>query len=179
MSWGTKEQKGDVLLAGVTGAFNIFNSIAENSLSRKEQVFADGQVTKEEYLQLHDDFEEYKRKVDNVLYDTELGCKLKRTEEVFIMIVKIIMFDLEYDYQEVISNFTKAIDTEEFIKLHDLGVQEREQRLDEEYNVELEVYNEEMAKYNEKIKERKSKGVLSRIFSSEEIVEPKKPERRD
>lgn len=179
MSWGTKQQKGDVLLASVNGAFSIFNSIAENSLNKKEQVLADDQVTKEEYEQLHSDFEEYKSKVDNILYDTELGCNLKRTEEIFIMVVKIIMFDLEYDYQEVIRNFTNAIDTEEFVKLHDVAVQKREQRLDEEHAINLNVYEEEMVLYNEKIKDKKSKSFLSRIFSSEEIIEPIKPERRD
>ena len=177
MSWGTKEQKGELMNKGLEGALSLFSAIASESKSKRDNAIADGQISKEEYDELYENFSEYKTRINNLLYDTELGCKLKSTEDIFLMIIEIIMFDLEYDYPEVIQNFTKIIDTEELVRGHELALKKRDERLEMEYQNELEVYNSEMLEYNNKIKEKKSKNFFARLVS-EEIIAPTKPNKR-
>lgn len=178
MSWTTKEQKGEIAMMGLEAGLGLLQSWTEDTKRIKEKALEDNKIDEKELSQLLEINEEYTTKVNNLLYDTELGCKFKRTEEIFIMIVEIIMLDLENDYTEIIENFTKAIDTEKFIESHDTAIKLREERLDKEYQDDLNEYQAQLIEYQNKIKEQKSKGFFKRLLA-EEISEPQKPERRN
>lgn len=178
MAWGTTEQKGELARLGLEAGIDFFKSMTAESKRISEEAKQNLKNIDEKELQsIIEINEEYVTRVNNLLYDTELGCKFKRTEEIFLMIVEIIMLDLESDYKEVISNFTKAIDSEEFINMHDLAVKKREERLDKEFAEIMKGYENEMVIYRAKLEEHKSKSFFSKIFADEPI-EPEKPIRR-
>lgn len=79
-------------------------------------------ITKEEYDKVYAEYEYFSDLVANLLGDAELGCKFKRTEEIFLDIMRIFLFNLEKDNREIIDNFTKAIDSEDFIKSHEMAI---------------------------------------------------------
>ncbi len=178
MAWGTQEQKGELAKLGLEAGIDFFKSMTAESKRINEEAKENIKNIDEKELQsILEINEEYVTRVNNLLYDTELGCKFKRTEEIFLMIVEIIMLDLEKDYTEIISNFTKAIDSEEFINLHDLAVKKREERIDKEFAEIMKGYEIEMTAYRNKLEEHKSKNFFSKIFADEPI-EPEKPIRR-
>lgn len=178
MAWGTQEQKGELAKIGLEAGIDFFRAMTAESKRLNEEAKENiKNIDEQELKNLLEINEEYVTRVNNLLYDTELGCKFKRTEEIFLMIVEIIMLDLEYDYTEVISNFTKAIDSEEFINLHDLAVKKREERIDKEFAEIMREYEIEMTVYRNKLEEHKSKNFFSKIFADEPI-EPEKPIRR-
>ncbi|MCH4552766.1 hypothetical protein [Aestuariibaculum lutulentum] len=177
MSWATKQQKGEMALMGVEMLTGMFKDFAEDSKSRRNQVLSDNVITVEEYEALYKEMEEYRNQIENLLLDTELGCKYIKTQEIFLMIVKIIMYDLEFDYQEILSNFSSFIDNEMFIEGHQRAIEQRDNRLDKEYQLALKDYETELKEYAIKIEEKKSKNFFGRLFS-EEIPKPIKPERR-
>lgn len=178
MAWGTQEQKGELARIGLEAGIDFFKSMTEESKRiNKEAKENIKNIDENELQSILEINEEYVTRVNNLLYDTELGCKFKKTEEIFLMIVEIIMLDLENDYTEVISNFTKAIDTEEFINLHELAIKKREERIDKEFAEIMKEYEIEMTAYRNKVEEHKSKNFFSKIFADEPI-EPEKPIRR-
>ncbi|OXA99391.1 hypothetical protein B0A75_11310 [Flavobacterium oncorhynchi] len=178
MSWGTTDQKGELAKMGLEAGIDFFKSMTADSQRLKDEAKENiKNISDDELKKILEINEEYVTRVNNLLYDTELGCKFKKTEEIFLMIVEIIMLDLEFDYQETISNFTKAIDTEEFINSHKLSLEKRENRLNEEYQKELKEYEIEMTEYRKEMEQYKSKNFFSKIFA-EEPLEPFAPEKR-
>ena len=130
MAWGTQEQKGDALLLGVNAITGFLSTRIANNEENKKQ-FIDAKkngITQEEYDTLYNEYDYFSGLVNNLLGDAELGCKFKQTEEIFLDIMRIFLFDLEKDNREIIDNFTRAIDSEEFIRLHLLAVKKREER---------------------------------------------------
>lgn len=179
MAWGTQEQKGELARIGLEAGIDFFKSMTAESKRLNEEAKENIKNIDETELQnILEINEEYVTRVNNLLYDTELGCKFKRTEEIFLMIVEIIMLDLESDYSEIISNFTKAIDTEEFINLHDIAVKKRNERLDKEFSEIMEQYEIEMTAYRNKLKEHQSKSFFSKLLGDKEPTPPEKPIRR-
>ena len=172
MSWGTKEQKGELALLGLESGLSLLNSMFEESKKYKKEAKEDPKsIDDAELLRIIDINEEYTTRVNNLLYDTQLGCKFKRTEEIFLMIVEVIMLDLEHDYQEVIKNFTSSFDTEEFIIAHDFAIKNRGLRLKYEFDENLIQYHKDYKEYLEK---KKNTGFLKSIFG-ESLIEPTKP----
>jgi hypothetical protein len=179
MSWGTKEQKGDLVKMGLEAGIDFFKSMTADSNRIKDEAKDNiKNIDEKELNKILEINDEYVTRVNNLLYDTELGCKFRRTEEIFLMIVEIIMLDLEFDYQETISNFTKAIDTEEFINSHELSLKKRDIRLDEEYQNELKEYEIEMNEYRKEMQQHNSKNFFSKIFTAEPIEPFDVPVRR-
>jgi hypothetical protein len=179
MSWGTKEQKGEIVKMGLEAGLDFLKTMANDSARIKDE--ANENIKKIDEKEINEILainEEYVTRVNNLLYDTELGCKFKKTEEIFLMIIEIIMLDLEFDYHETISNFTRAIDTEEFIKSHELSLKEREKRLDQEYQNDLKEYEIEMNNYRKEMEQYNSKNFLSKIFTAEPIEPFDVPVRR-
>jgi hypothetical protein len=172
----------------------------------------DGKITIEEYDEM---LEEFKAKIEgfqevvktqeqklyNLFEDVELNSKYQKTHDYFIEILKIIMYDKEKDYPEVIANFTKAIDNEKFINGHQQAFEDREKRLErayqeklmqaikerkrkealleEEYQKELREYEIELEAYKLQIEQRKSKNFFKKLFSDELPEPPKKPIRKN
>lgn len=180
MAWGTREQKGDAILIGVNAIAGILNSrIANNEENKKQLLNAKTNgVTQEEYDILYEEYEFFSGLVSNLLDDAELNCKFKRTEEIFLDIMRVFLLDLEKDNREIIDNFTRVIDSDEFIKSHELAIQKREERLDKEHFNDIEAYEIEMNTYRIKLEEYNSKNFLSKIFTAKEPTAPEKPIRR-
>ncbi|MGQ1911581.1 hypothetical protein ACT3CE_17590 [Marinifilum sp. RC60d5] len=178
MTWITKEKKGELALTGLQGGLNLLQTWTETNAQTKKEVAQNNKIDDKRLNEILKINEEYTTKINNLLYDTELGCKFKSTEDIFIMIIEIIMLDLEYDYHEIINNFTRTIDTEEFIQAHQKAVKEREVRLETEYQEKLNRYETKMKEYEDKMKEQQSKSFFKRILS-EEIKKPRKPIRRE
>lgn len=180
MAWGTQEQKGDLAKMGLEALISFTKEMTKESkrieIEAKENI---KNVNEEEFndvLQINAKLSTW---VNNLLTDAELGCKFKRTEEIFLEIIRVIMYDKEKDYQEMISNFTKAIDNEEFIASHDLAVKKRDERLDKEYEEKMKSYEIQMTKYRQQVEEHNSKNFLSKMFSSDsKPVLPNHPMRR-
>lgn len=167
MSWASKEQKGELALMGASLAKGLFEGYAQESKQRRQKALADNHISKKEYDELYNEMTEYRSQVENLLFDTELGSKFRETEEAFLTIVKIIMYDLEHDFEEVIQNFNKVIDSEEFIENHKRALAKREERLDREFEEEMKIYEKQLNSFN-------SQSFLKRTFSSP----PEKPTRR-
>lgn len=177
MSWGTKEQKGDLLKLGLESGLELFKQWTEENQRINEKAKEDQKIDSEELNQILAINEEYTQKINNLLFDTDLGCEFKKTESFFLEIVEIIMLDLEDDYKELIQAFTKAIDNKEFIHDYEEAKKQRDIRLQKEYEKQLEVYQKELEIYNEKLEAQNKKGFFSRLMA-DEIEEPVKPELR-
>jgi hypothetical protein len=179
MAWGTQEQKGDIAKMGIEALIGFTKSMADES-KRINNEAKDNikNVDAKEFTDVLEINAELNELINNLLTDAELGCKYKKTEEIFLYVIRIIMYDVEYDYREIIDNFTKAIDTQEFIDSHEVAESKRNIRLDKEYAEEMKTYEVEMFDYRRKISEHKSKNFFSKIFA-EEPIEPLKPVRRE
>lgn len=179
MAWGTQEQKGDIAKMGIEALIGFTKSMAEESKrinsEAKENI---KNVDAKEFADVLEINAELNELINNLLTDAELGCKFKKTEEIFLYIIRIIMYDVESDYREIIDNFTKAIDSQEFIDSHEIADKKREDRLDKEHAEDMKSYEVEMFDYRRKISEHKSKNFFSKMFA-DEPVEPEKPIRRD
>jgi len=177
MAWGTQEQKGDLLKMGAQAFFGELQKEFETNRILRDSKKDGDKIDPALHEYIWEENERLESMVNNLLYDTELGCKYKKTEEIFLEIIQIIMLDLESDNMEIISNFTKAFDTEEFIESHNQAVKKRQDRLDEEYGELMKEYEIQMSDYRRKKEEHKSKSFFSKIFA-DDIIEPEKPERR-
>mgnify|MGYP003603875848 CR=1 FL=1 len=180
MAWGTQEQKGDLAKMGLEALISFTKSMTDESrrieLEAKENIKNINDEELNDVLLINAKLSNW---VNNLLTDAELGCKFKRTEEIFLEIIRVIMYDKEKDYQEMISNFTKAIDNEEFITSHDLAVKKREERLDKEYEDEMKSYEIKMTKYRQQNEDYNSKNFLSKMFSNvSKPILPNHPIRR-
>ena len=95
MAWGTQEQKGELARIGLEAGIDFFKAMTAESKRIKDEAKENiKNVDENEIQNILDINEEYVTRVNNLLYDTELGCKYKRTEEIFLMIVEIIMLDV-------------------------------------------------------------------------------------
>lgn len=173
----TKEEKASIAFAGIDAGLKLFDDYRETSKIKRKKDIEDGKIDISEYNRVCGELEDHQEMIYNLISDTELNSNLRRTEEIFVSIIKIIMFDLEFDNLEVIENLNKFIDNEDFINGHDIAVKKREERLDDEYVKLLKEYEIEVDEYKLRLEERKSKGFFSKLFS-EEIVKPIRPERR-
>ena len=180
MAWGTQEQKGDALILGVNAIANILSSrIANNEENKKQLLDAKSNgVTVEEYTSLYEEYDYFSGLVGNLLEDSELGCKFKKTEEIFLDIMRIFLLDLEKDNREIIDNFTRVIDNEDFIKSHELAIQKREERLNKEFELIMKDYNEDIKEYRIQMADFNKKNVFSKMFATEP-VKPETPIRRE
>ncbi|WP_290698214.1 hypothetical protein [Lacinutrix sp.] len=178
MSIFSKEDKNMLATKGIDGGIKLLEGFIESSKLRQEQALVDNVVTKEEYNLLAEEKAEYEEMIHNLLSDTELNSKFRKTEEIFVSIIRIIMFDLEFDYSEVFKNLNQFIDNEKFFEGHEKALNLRKERIEREYQIELENYENEIIVYKERVKEQKSKGFFKRLIS-EEIPLPVKPEKRD
>lgn len=179
-NWGTQEQKGEVLLMGASLLSGFISDIINDSKiteNKIEEAKKDGKYSKQEYEYLEQEFKIYKGYVENILGDSELGCKFKKTETYFLEVVWIIMLDLESDYSELIRSFVNHIDNEGFVESFEAAKQQRENRLNKEFEPILKDYYIKLQLYNQKLKDYSSKNFLSKAFSDKPI-EPIKPERR-
>ena len=123
MAWGTQEQKGELAKMGLEALIDFTKSMT--SKSKQIEIEAEENIKNIDAVKMATILETNARLsywVNNLLTDAELGCKFKKTEEIFLEILRVIMYDLEKDYPEIINNFTKAIDTDEFINSHQLAV---------------------------------------------------------
>ncbi|WP_439475710.1 hypothetical protein [Algoriphagus formosus] len=172
MAWGTREQKGELMLMGLSAGLSFLDTLAkESDKLNKEGRENPKSIDEDELLRILEINEEYSTRIHNLLNDTELGCKFKKTEEIFLLIIEIIMLDLESDYQEVISNFTKSFDTEEFIKSHEDAIEKRKMRLKIEYEEAMKNYE---IKYKEYLEKKKNTGFFKTLIGNSPI-EPLKP----
>ena len=179
MAWGTQEQKGDIAKMGIEALIGFTKSMAEES-KRINSEAKDNikNVDAKEFADVLEINAELNELINNLLTDAELGCKFKKTEEIFLYVIRIIMYDVESDYREIIDNFTKAFDNQEFIDSHELAEKRREDRLDKEHAEAMKSYEVEMFDYRREIAEHKSKNFFSKMFADEPI-EPIKPVRRE
>ncbi|MFL0104130.1 hypothetical protein [Tenacibaculum maritimum] len=176
----TKEDKQMLVSQGIEQGLKFFNDYREVSRKKREKDLEDNKIDKSEYQRVCNELDEYQTYYINLISDTELGSKFKQTEEIFVLIIKIIMFDLEFDYKEVLDNLCNFIDNEDFINNHGKALSMREERLDEEYKEAMKKYKEELAQYEMKIKAHNSKGFFKKIISSGiKDPMPVKPKRRE
>jgi len=168
MSFLSKNDKSQLVSMGAGMVQTLFNDFAEESRAKRQKALSDNHISKEEYDDLYNQMLEYQSYVENIFNDTELGSKFRETEEHCLTIIRIIALDLEHDYHEVIQNFNRFIDNDEFIESHKQAMLKREDRLDEEYQMALQDYELELA-------EHQSKGFWSKAFSSA----PERPQRRE
>lgn len=179
MAWGTQEQKGDIAKMGIEALISFTKSMVDESKRINSEAKDNVKnIDAKEFADVLEINAELNELINNLLTDAELGCKYKKTEEIFLYVIRIIMYDVEHDYREIIDNFTKAIDTQEFIDSHEVADLKRNMRLDKEYAEEMKTYEHQMFDYRRQISEYKSKNFFSKIFS-EEPLEPLKPVRRE
>lgn len=175
----TKEDKAKLAFRGLEEGLKLFEDYRESSKQRREKDLEDSKIDIEEYNRVCNELDEYQEIVQNLISDTELGSKFRRTEEIFVSIIKIIMFDLEFDNKEIFENLCNFIDNENFIKGHDEALRKRELRLDKEFQKEILKYEEELQEYELKLKAHNSKGFFNKMLSSGIGEPPIKPKRRE
>ena len=169
--------KSQLILAGAEVGVSLFKNtfgISESANDIVGEKYDDDDLDTEELTRR---LKEYEGQIQNVLSGADLGNKFKGTDTAFNSVIKIIMFNLEDDYREVISNFNRVIDNEEFIRSHEEALEKREKRLDREYEDELTKYRIALQEYEELEKNRNESGLLKRMLSRKE-ASPVKPVRR-
>lgn len=179
MSIFTKEDKSKIAFAGLEAGLKIFNDHAEVSRQKRLKDLEDNSIDLTEYNRVCEELNEYEKMIHNIISDTELNSKLRRTEEIFVSIMQIIMFDLERDNKEVFENLCHFIDNEDFINGHDLALKKRKNRIENEYQELLKEYEVEFKEYEEQLRQHKSKGFFKRMLSTEVLEMPVKPMRRE
>lgn len=168
-----------IALLGIEAGMKLFDNYLETSRAKQNEVLKDNKVSVEEYKSLVLELEGHQAMIKNLISDTELGCKFKKTEEIFISIIKIIMMDDEYDYKEVFENLNLFIDNEKFIKGHEVALEKRKKRLHEEYEFKIKEYDEKLKKYQIELENHKSKSFLKKMTQSFKTELPIKPKKRE
>lgn len=174
----SKEEKSMLAFKGIDAGMKLFEDYKESSKLQRQKEMEDNRISIEEYQRVVKELEEHQEIIYNLISDTELHSKFRKTEEIFVSIIKIIMFDLEYDNNEIFENLNKFIDNEKFIEGHEDALRLRKERLEKEYQNELEKYEIELKDYKIQLENHKSKGFFKKLVSSVEEP-PKKPKRRE
>lgn len=176
----TKEDKANIAFMGIDAGLKLFDDYRESSKKQREKDLEDGKIDKDEYNRVCNELDEYQDMIYNLISDTELSSKFRKTEEYFVSIIKVIMLDLEFDYKEVFENLCNFIDNEDFISGHENAIKKREERLDKEYEEALNKYDLELKEYEIQLKAHNSKGFFKKLVSSNTAIQPpKRPVRRE
>lgn len=157
----------------------LFDNYQKVSIAKQNEVLKDNKVSIEEYKSLISELQEHQTMIKNLISDTELDCKFKKTEEIFVSIIKIIMMDMEHDYKEVFENLNLFIDSEKFIKGHEAALEKRKERLNKEYELEIKEYDNKLKKYQTELENHKSKSFLKKMTQSFKAEPPIKPKKRE
>lgn len=165
--------KTQLIMAGASAGVSLFKKKMGISDSN-EGDFDDGDIDVDALLIK---VKEYEKQINNILSGADLGNKFTGTDTAFNSIIKVIMFNLEDDYREVIENFNSAIDNEEFIRSHEAAMELRQKRLDAEYEAAMQQYKIELKEYEAQEAERANSGLFKRMLSKKENP-PVKPKRR-
>lgn len=174
----SKEDKNMLAFKGIEAGMKLFDDYRESSQRQREKEMADNKISIEEYQRVVAELEEHQEIVYNLISDTELNSKFRKTEEIFVAIIKIIMLDLEHDNKEIFDNLNKFIDNEEFIKGYEEALEKRSERLQKEYEQELIKYEEELKDYQIQLQHHNSKSFFKKLTSS--VAEPpQKPQKRE
>lgn len=174
----SKEEKSMLAFKGIDVGMKLFEDYKESSKLQRQKEMEDNRISIEEYQRVVKELEEHQEIIYNLISDTELHSKFRKTEEIFVSIIKIIMLDLEFDNKEILENLNKFIDNEKFIEGHEDALMRRQKRLDKEYQKELEKYEIELKDYKIRLEHHKSKGFFKKLVSSVEEP-PEKPKRRE
>ena len=169
--------KSQLILAGAAAGVSLFKKTIGISESATGFVNEDNDDHDLDTVELTNRLKEYESQIQNILTGADLGNKFKGTDAAFNSVIKIIMFNLEDDYREVISNFNRVIDNENFILSHEAALEKRSQRLDAEYEEALAQYQIALKNYEELEQERNESGLFKRMLSRKEAP-PAKPVRR-
>ncbi len=174
----SNEDKNALAFIGIDAGMKWFEDHRETSKLQRLKDLEDNSVSIEEYQRLADELKEYEDIVYNLISDTELNSKFRKTEEIFVSIIKIIMLDLEFDNKEVFENLNNFIDNEKFIEGHERALEKRQERLNKEYEEELKEYEIELKDYQIQLEHHNSKGFFKKLLNT--LPEPPiKPERRE
>ena len=122
-----------IALMGIEAGMKLFDNYQKVSIAKQNEVLKDNKVSLEEYKSLISELQEHQTMIKNLISDTELDCKFKKTEEIFVSIIKIIMMDMEHDYKEVFENLNLFIDSEKFIKGHEAALEKRLDRFENSF----------------------------------------------
>ena len=168
-----------IALLGIEAGMKLFDNYQKVSIAKQNEVLKDNKVSIEEYKSLISELQEHQTMIKNLISDTELDCKFKKTEEIFVSIIKIIMMDMEHDYKEVFENLNLFIDSEKFIKGHEAALEKRKERLNKEYELEIKEYDNKLKKYQTELENHKSKSFLKKMTQSFKAEPPIKPKKRE
>jgi|GEM_PF-3367092 len=174
----SQNDKRQLAFTGIEAGLSLFNNFREDSKKQREKEIEDGKIELSEYHRVVSELEEFQTYFYNVISDTELDCKFKKTEDIFIIIIKIIMFDLEYDYKEIFLNLNRFIDNEDFIEGHEQALLLRQKRLEKEYQEELVNYELQLKEYQIQLTHHNSKSFFKKLISSDVINPPIRPIKR-
>tara|TARA_R110002073_G_scaffold312586_3_gene484108 strand:- start:355 stop:891 length:537 start_codon:yes stop_codon:yes gene_type:complete len=174
----SKEEKSMLAFKGIDAGVRLFEDYKESSKLQRQKEMEDNKISIEEYQRVVKELEEHQEIIYNLISDTELHSKFRKTEEIFVSIIKIIMFDLEFDNKEIFENLNQFIDNEKFIEGHENALKRRKDRLEKEYEDELKQYEIELKDYQIQLEHHNSQNFFKKLVSS--VSEPpKKPKRRD
>ncbi len=174
----SKEEKSMLAFKGIDAGVKLFEDYKESSKLQRQKEMEDNKISIEEYQRVVKELEEHQEIIYNLISDTELHSKFRKTEEIFVSIIKIIMFDLEFDNKEIFENLNQFIDNEKFIEGHENALKRRKDRLEQEYEDELKQYEIELKDYQIQLEHHNSQNFFKKLVSS--VSEPpKKPKRRD
>ena len=174
----SKEEKSMLAFKGIDAGVKLFEDYKESSKLQRQKEMEDNKISIEEYQRVVKELEEHQEIIYNLISDTELHSKFRKTEEIFVSIIKIIMFDLEFDNKEIFENLNQFIDNEKFIEGHENALKRRKERLEKEYEEELKQYEIELKDYKIQLDHHNSQSFFKKLVSS--VSEPpKKPKRRD
>lgn len=174
----SKEEKSMLAFKGIDAGMKLFEDYKESSKVQRQKEMEDNKISIEEYQRVVAELEEHQEIIYNLISDTELNSKFRKTEEIFVSIIKIIMLDLEFDNKEIFENLNEFIDNEKFIQGHENALKKRQERLGKEYQDELKEYEIKLKDYQIELEHHKSKSFFKKLMNS--VAEPpKKPEKRE
>lgn len=175
----SKEEKSQLAHKGIEAGIKLFEEYRSSSKIQRQKELEDNKISIEEYNRVVEELEEHQEIIHNLISDTELHSKFRKTEEIFVSIIKIIMLDLEYDNKEIFENLNLFIDNEKFIEGHENSLKKREVRLDKEYEEELKQYEIELKDYQVQLEHHNSKSFFKKLVNSISSEPPTKPKRRE
>ncbi|MCD8410820.1 hypothetical protein [Tenacibaculum finnmarkense] len=80
----TKEDKAAIAFTGLDAGLKLFDDYRETSKKQREKDLEDGKIEKAEYERVCNELDEYQDMIHNLMSDTELGSKFRKTEEIFV-----------------------------------------------------------------------------------------------
>jgi len=175
----TKEETSALAFKGVDAGVKFFEDYRETSKLQREHELKDNKISIEEYKRVVAELEEHQQIIYNLISDTELNSKFRKTQEIFVSIIKIIMLDLEFDNKEIFENLNLFIDSEEFIEGHEKALEKRAIRLDKEYEDDLKKYEVELKDYQIQLEHHKSQSFFKKLISSVSVEPQVKPIKRE